>query len=352
MNPSEIDEKYFLDYEDLEIHELMLKDRPRQEAYYKSILNNHELFKDKIVMDVGAGTGILSAFCAKAGAKRVYAVEASNLAKLALNVIDENNLSEVVKVIQSKVEDFQLPAGEKVDIIVSEWMGFYLLHEGMLDSVIFARNKFLKDGGLMFPTTATLYVSPCSVPSRYEYWDNIDGIKMRSFGQMLRSIKSHKPEVTQIDADCLLHEGTVVSWFNLETVTLEELDNINLQEVVATQKGGHHQGFCLWFDCGFPSSSGNFEDMTVFSTSPKAPETHWKQCVIVLPENACEQVEENTPIAFKLSMQRNPNDPRKYNLEMELLDSNDVEHPMPCNCFMTKCILTKAHLATMETDDD
>lgn len=350
MNQLQVVEQYFIDYEDLEVHELMLMDRPRQQAYYNAIMNNPDLFKDKVVLDVGAGTGILSAFCAKAGAKQVYAVEASNLAKVALNVIQENNLSEIVKVIHSRVEDFSLPANDKVDIIVSEWMGFYLLHEGMLDSVIFARDKFLKEGGLLFPTTATLYVAPCSVPSRYDYWDNIDGIKMNTFAEMLRNVKSHKPEITQLDADSLLHEGAVVSWINLETVTLEDLNNINFQEVVATRKAGNHQGFCMWFDCGFPSSSGKFEDMSIFSTSPKAPRTHWKQCVIVLPSKACEVVEENSPIAFRLSMKRNANDARKYDLEFEMLDTNDVEHPLPCDCFMTKCILTKAHLKTMDED--
>lgn len=48
-----------------------------------------------------------------------------------------------------------------MDILVSEWMGFYLLHEGMLDSVIIARDKFLKEDGLMLPESATIYASPC-----------------------------------------------------------------------------------------------------------------------------------------------------------------------------------------------
>jgi ribosomal protein L11 methylase PrmA len=47
----------------------MIKDRARTEAYRDSILKNAHLFKDKVVMDVGCGTGILSMFCAKAGAK-------------------------------------------------------------------------------------------------------------------------------------------------------------------------------------------------------------------------------------------------------------------------------------------
>lgn len=65
------------------------------------------------------------------------------------------------QVYHSKIEDFQLPDDEKVDIIVAEWMGFYLLHEGMLDSIIFARDNFLKSGGAIFPEIAAMYCAPC-----------------------------------------------------------------------------------------------------------------------------------------------------------------------------------------------
>jgi protein arginine N-methyltransferase 1 len=52
----------------------MLKDEVRTLAYRNSIYNNKHLFKDKVVLDVGCGTGILSMFAAKAGAKHVYGV--------------------------------------------------------------------------------------------------------------------------------------------------------------------------------------------------------------------------------------------------------------------------------------
>lgn len=164
----------------------MLEDDPRTDTYRRAILENKSYFKDKIVMDVGCGTGILSIFCAQAGAKKVYAIEASKLAFIARETVKENNFDNIIEVplvnlyyvhifyiifwlyyiqfeqvIHSKVEDVDLPGDIKVDAMVSEWMGFYLLHEGMLDSVFNARDKFLKPDGEMFPESAVIYVAPC-----------------------------------------------------------------------------------------------------------------------------------------------------------------------------------------------
>ena len=63
-------------------------------------------------------------------------------------------LSNVVEVIQGTGESVELP--EKVDIIISEWMGYFLMRESMLDSVIVARDKFLKEGGAMYPSHARM----------------------------------------------------------------------------------------------------------------------------------------------------------------------------------------------------
>ena len=45
---------------------------------------------------------------------------------------------------------------EKVDIIISEWMGYFLLYESMFDSVIYARDKWLAPGGMLMPNRANL----------------------------------------------------------------------------------------------------------------------------------------------------------------------------------------------------
>lgn len=76
----------------------MLEDAPRTLAYKNAIFGNKSYFKDKVVLDVGCGTGILSIFCAQAGAKKVYAVEASNLANLAKEIVRENDLDNIIEV--------------------------------------------------------------------------------------------------------------------------------------------------------------------------------------------------------------------------------------------------------------
>jgi predicted RNA methylase len=76
----------------------MLEDDPRTSAYKNAIMNNKPFFKDKIVMDVGCGTGILSIFCAQAGAKVVYAVEASDVANLAKEIVKENKYEDIIQV--------------------------------------------------------------------------------------------------------------------------------------------------------------------------------------------------------------------------------------------------------------
>lgn len=279
----------------------------------------------------------------------MYAVEASNIAEIARQTVKENNYEAVIEVFHQRIEDFNLPSDEdKVDILISEWMGFYLLHEGMLDSVIFARDKFLKLDGLMFPQNATINVAPSSVPSRFD-WNDVDGVKMTHFGQAIRKQKSQKPEILLVNEKDLLHEGTVMAWLDLKEVSRDDMSEINFKEVIVASASGRYQGVCIWFECEFPpDDSGN---SVVLSTSPFSPQTHWKQTVVVLPDHAQDDVEERDPIAFSLTLKRNQLNHRQYNIEMTLIDSEEIEHQLPCDCIMTKCILAKAHLATIQSLD-
>lgn len=256
----------------------------------------------------------------------------------------------MIEIHQTKIEDFILPNDEKVDVIISEWMGFYLLHEGMLDSVLYARDKFMKSEGLLFPDRAMIYCAPCSLTSHFEEWENICGINMSTIADELRRQKSSKPEVLDLPKNSLLADPQVVAFIDLNDITSEELDHFKFDEVVVANVKGKFQGLCLFFEVFFPSDDS--EDV-VLSTNPESTPTHWKQTVVPLPTSS-EVLEISTPIAFILRLQRNPTNHRQYNIFLELLDaeSDDVEHPLPCECYLTKCIISKAHLAKMTNENN
>eukprot|EP00960_Hanusia_phi_P005947 172178-Hanusia_phi.AAC.1 len=87
---SRIDKHYFDSYAKIGIHHEMLSDRVRTESYRDFLLNNPSLVKDKVVLDVGCGTGILSLFAAQAGAKHVYSIDMSDIIDEAREIVREN----------------------------------------------------------------------------------------------------------------------------------------------------------------------------------------------------------------------------------------------------------------------
>jgi type I protein arginine methyltransferase len=134
-------------YAEFEVHRTMICDRVRTGAFRRAI--ESVVRPGDIVLDVGAGSGILSVFAARAGAARVYAVERTSAAVLAQELAAANGAAEIVQVIHGDVMDVELP--ERVDVIVSEWLGGFGIDEGMLVPVIVARERWLKPGGVMIP---------------------------------------------------------------------------------------------------------------------------------------------------------------------------------------------------------
>ena len=150
---------YFDSYSHHGIHEEMLKDEVRTRTYQMAILNNKHLFENKIILDVGCGTGILSMFAVQAGAKHVYAVDCSSIINSAKRIVNDNNMSDKITLIQGKMEEIVLPIPpQSVDIIISEWMGYFLLYESMLNTVLYARDKWLKPNGegIVFPDKVSI----------------------------------------------------------------------------------------------------------------------------------------------------------------------------------------------------
>eukprot|EP00731_Ephydatia_muelleri_P006100 Em0003g348a len=214
---------YFDSYSHFSIHEEMLKDQIRTLTYRNAMYHNKHLFKGKIVLDVGCGTGILSMFAARAGAKHVYGIDCSAIIEQAKAIVKDNKLDDVITLIRGKVEEVTLPVTH-VDVIVSEWMGYSLFYESMLDTVIYARDKWLvKSGGLIFPDKASLYVTAIEDRSykdeKINWWDSVYGFNM----SRIRDVALREPLVDVVEAQQIVTDSCLVKEIDLYTVTREEL---------------------------------------------------------------------------------------------------------------------------------
>ena len=94
----------------------------------------------------------------KAGAKHVIGVDMSTIIEKAKEIVEVNGMTSKITLLQGKMEEVEIPF-PKVDIIISEWMGYFLLYESMLDTVLYARDKYLAPGGLIFPDKATIFMA-------------------------------------------------------------------------------------------------------------------------------------------------------------------------------------------------
>lgn len=263
----------------------MLADYTRTGTYQRAMFNNSADFTGKVVLDVGTGTGILSFFALQAGAAMVYAVDASQSVKIAEALAKANGYGDRMKVIQGKIESVQLP--QQVDIIISEPIGFLLVHERMLESYVVARDRFLKTGGLMMPSTGSIVLTPfCDYALHKEqedralWWQNQDfyGVDLTPAVEQAYTEYFSQPIVGYVSPEVIISSHRTIHTVDFSTVTVQELQNFDVSFSFVADKTALMHGFAGWFDISFLGSSENI----ILSTAPDCPGTHWYQCRLLL----------------------------------------------------------------------
>ncbi|ELU04923.1 hypothetical protein CAPTEDRAFT_219758 [Capitella teleta] len=302
------DDVYFGSYGHFSIHQEMLKDKVRTLSYRDAMYNNKECFKDKVVLDIGCGTGILSMFAATCGAKLVIGVDQSDIIYQAMDIVRENGFDDRVKLLKGRMEDVDLPV-EKVDVIVSEWMGYFLLFESMLDTVLWARDHYLKEDGLLLPNACDVQLSLLADSDLHAaqcgYWDNVYGFSMKC----MRKCVVREASVAIVKAANIISEPCIVKDLDLLTCKIKDLEFTSPFKLTCSRSGkitaivGH-------FDMGFTQCPSNVK----FSTSAKDTPTHWKQSVFLL-ENPLE-MKEGEELSGEIVCKKNRKDPRSLMISL------------------------------------
>ncbi|XP_016837429.1 protein arginine N-methyltransferase 1 isoform X2 [Nasonia vitripennis] len=303
---------YFDSYAHYGIHEEMLKDEVRTVTYRNSMYHNKHLFKGKIVLDIGCGTGILSMFAAKAGAAKVIGIECSNIVEYAKKIVEANHLSDVITILKGKVEEVTLPDGiEQVDIIISEWMGYCLFYESMLDTVLFARDKWLRSDGMLFPDKATLYI--CGIEDRQykdekiNWWDDVYGFDMSS----IRKVAISEPLVDVVDPKQVVTNSCLIKEVDLYTVTKADL-TFSSPFALQVRRNDYVQALVTFFNIEFTKCHKRMG----FSTAPESQYTHWKQTVFYFDEYMT--VKKGEEIFGVFSMEPNARNYRDLDFTIEI----------------------------------
>ena len=328
------DSGYFGGYSHYSIHETMLKDRPRTESY-RDALEACDL-KGKIVLDVGCGTGILSMFAARHGAKHVIGIDRSDIIDEARIIVKQNGLEDKITLIKGKLEDIVLASNithsRTVDVIVSEWMGYMLLFESMLPTVLTARDRWLDEKtGLLFPSRSTMSI--CAI-SDEEMWDDRITYWRDVYGFDMRNIRSHilrEPmvEVLERPEKCVVSKHYKFSDLDLNTVRNEELDFESTFEMLIEGSGDTVivHAVLIWFDVSWPVPK-----VAPLTTAPEAEPTHWKQTILLLRE-PLKCIGGKTKLTGTIKLKRGESNKREYGVNLTYRLDNE-EKSVSCEYYM------------------
>jgi SAM-dependent methyltransferase len=265
-----------INYWNIEGHAPMLFDSIRCEAFRQAIADT--VTPGCTVLDIGAGTGILSLFAAQAGARMVYAVERTHIADLARRIVSENGFDERIRVLRGDMETLELP--EKVDVIVSEWLGGYGVDENLLPMVVLARDRWLKPGGRMIPETVTSWMAPAFDARLQEdmfFWcSNPYGIDLAAIGQVIARqsacCRNHVKQEHLLDAPRAL-------W----TVDARDVSHgranlpFEARLKFIADREGQVNALAAWFSA---TLSGGIS----LCNGPAEPDTHWGRTIFPIGE--------------------------------------------------------------------
>lgn len=280
----EIDKKYFDSYNYSDIHRTMILDKCRTQCYYDFINKNKEIFENKIVLDIGCGSSIISLFCSDY-AKVVVGIDNAEKILEKAKKITEINKAKNIYLFKGKLEDHNIYVDEKneiyylnkdldietfeksnnvklkilkFDIIISEWMGYFLFYECMINTILYARDKYLKENGYIFPNKIYLYMSGYNdmeyIKDNLLIWDK------PMYNKNLYELKPNNQEfmetakIMYVDKNNVSSE--IINYGIIDMYTYnKEYFYINVDFKIPLKENKIVTSLCFYFDCLFDKST-------------------------------------------------------------------------------------------------
>jgi protein arginine N-methyltransferase 1 len=227
---------------DLEFHAFCLTDTGARLDRFAAAIAAHVRAGDTVV-DLGAGTGVLSFLACRAGARRVYAIEAGESLEFARLLAARNGFADRIEFINTPSTHVVLP--ERVRVIVGDIHDTFGLQAGGLAAIADARERFLAPGGVLIPCRIQLMVAPVEAHDLYrrklEIWNGrVQGIDVSP----LRSLAANQPTAARFDRSQLLADPAALASIDLTRVTQLHVGGTASCEV--TREGLLH-GICGCF---------------------------------------------------------------------------------------------------------
>lgn len=283
------DKRFRKDHTTFETYYEMLADMGRNGAYARAI--QRVVRPGDVVIDLGAGLGFLSFLAARAGAKKVFAIEQSDAVQLGREVAKANGLADVVEFVQMSSTDFTL--AERADVIVSETLGSFGVDENTLAFTIDARDRLLRPGGSLVPHGVRLFVAPVHAPERREmsqFWTDVEGIDFTA--AIEPSIETMA--LASIARSQLMAPGEVFAELDLTTI---DSPNVEGEVDVLLPKRCSVHGVAGWFEV-------QLAEGVTLNTSPHHTPTHWTQVIFPLRDRI--KAAAGDSIRFSLSAAPHP----------------------------------------------
>jgi len=248
----------------------MIVDRVRMDAYAEAL--ERVVTPESVVLDIGAGTGILSLLACKLGARRVYAIEPGSAAALIGEAARDNGYADRITVLRQRSTEVALK--ERADVIVSDLRGVLPLFQRHILDIADARARLLAPGGRLIPRSDVLFAAVVSAPAPFEAsrgpWESQPlGLSLRSGLRYLENLW----EKHYARADDLL--GPPVQWSELDYATVTD-PRVRGHGTCTISSDGTAHGLLAWFDARLAEGVG-------FSNRPGAATTIYGQAFFPWP---------------------------------------------------------------------